>query len=173
MIGALSTVEEHFGFLWGFEIPEEQLTPEQKHIKAIFEDVRAKILDRGNTQIRSLESEFVNYEISKKKYFINLPMAKSKGEEDEEFHLEFISAGMMSTPDLSISEAKKEMLKFGNIAQKMNGYVSSLLVEKDNKKIAKLLKKVKKYEEITDRIELEIADYLARSRSSGEAPEET
>jgi phosphate:Na+ symporter len=97
---------------------------------------------------------------------------KSKGEEDEEFHLEFISAGMMSTPDLSISEAKKEMLKFGNIAQKMNGYVSSLLVEKDNKKIAKLLKKVKKYEEITDRIELEIADYLAKV-SQGEMSNET
>jgi hypothetical protein len=82
MIGALSTIEEHFGFLWGFELPEDQLTPEQKHVKSIFEDIRAKILDRGNTQIRSLESEFVNYEISKKKYFINLPMAKPKGEED-------------------------------------------------------------------------------------------
>ena len=81
MIGALSTIEEHFGFLWGFELPEDQLTPKQKHVKSIFEDVRAKILDRGNTQIRSLESEFVNYEISKKKYFINLPVAK-KGEED-------------------------------------------------------------------------------------------
>jgi hypothetical protein len=83
MIGALSTVEEQFGFLWGFEIPEDQLTPEQKHVKSIFEDVRAKILDRGNTQIRNLESEFVNYEISKKKYFINLPMAKNQGEEDD------------------------------------------------------------------------------------------
>ena len=82
MIGALSTIEEHFGFLWGFELPEDQLTPEQKHVKSIFEDIRAKILDRVNTQIRSLESEFVNYEISKKKYFINLPMAKPKGEED-------------------------------------------------------------------------------------------
>ena len=82
MIGALSSIEEHFGFLWGFELPEDQLTPEQKHVKSIFEDVRAKILDRGNTQIRSLESEFVNYEISKKKYFINLPVAKPKGEED-------------------------------------------------------------------------------------------
>ena len=82
MIGALSTIEEHFGFLWGFELPEDQLTPEQKHVKSIFEDIRAKILDRGYTQIRSLESEFVNYEISKKKYFINLPMAKPKGEED-------------------------------------------------------------------------------------------
>lgn len=83
MIGALSTIEEHFGFLWGFELPEDQLTPEQKHVKSIFEDVRAKILDRGNTQIRSLESEFVNYEISKKKYFINLPVAKPKGEQDD------------------------------------------------------------------------------------------
>ena len=97
---------------------------------------------------------------------------KSKGEEDEEFHLEFISAGMMSTPDLSISEAKKEMVKFGNITQKMNGYVSSLLVEKDPKKIKKLHKKVKKYEEITDRIELEIADYLAKV-SQGEMSTET
>ena len=83
MIGALSTIEEQFGFLWGFELPEDQLTPEQKHVKSIFEDVRAKILDRGNTQIRSLESEFVNYEISKKKYFINLPVAKPKGEQDD------------------------------------------------------------------------------------------
>jgi hypothetical protein len=69
MIGALSTIEEHFGFLWGFELPEDQLTPEQKHVKSIFEDIRAKILDRGNTQIRSLESEFVNYEISRKEIF--------------------------------------------------------------------------------------------------------
>ena len=97
---------------------------------------------------------------------------KSKGEEDEEFHLEFISAGMMSTPDLSISEAKKEMVKFGNITQKMNGYVSSLLVEKDPKVIKKLHKKIKKYEEITDRIELEIADYLAKV-SQGEMSTET
>jgi|TARA_B100000963_G_C22503670_1_gene615006 hypothetical protein len=82
MIGALSTIEEHFGFLWGFELSDDDLTPEQKHVKSIFEDVRAKILDRGNTQIRSLESEFVNYEISRKKYFINLPVAKPKGEED-------------------------------------------------------------------------------------------
>tara|TARA_R110000824_G_scaffold13163_2_gene57254 strand:+ start:2473 stop:2853 length:381 start_codon:yes stop_codon:yes gene_type:complete len=83
MIGALSTVEEHFGFLWGLDLDDENLTPEQKHVKSIFEDVRAKILDRGNTQIRNLESEFVNYEISKKKYFINLPMAKPKGEQDD------------------------------------------------------------------------------------------
>ncbi|MEN8928796.1 MAG: Na/Pi cotransporter family protein, partial [Flavobacteriales bacterium] len=97
---------------------------------------------------------------------------KSKGEEDEEFHLEFISSGMMATPDLSITEAKKEIEKFGKITQKMNGYVSSLLVEKEGKKINKLLKKSKKYEEITDRMELEIADYLAKV-SQGEMSPET
>ena len=83
MIGALSTIEEHFGFLWGLDSGEEKLTPEQKHVRSIFEDIRAKILDRGNTQIRNLESEFVNYEISKKKYFINLPVAKPKGDLDD------------------------------------------------------------------------------------------
>jgi phosphate:Na+ symporter len=97
---------------------------------------------------------------------------KSKGEEDEEFHLEFISAGMMSTPDLSITEAKKEIEKFGYITQRMNGFISSLLVEKENKKILKLIKKLKKYEEITDRIELEVADYLAKV-SQGEMSTDT
>ena len=97
---------------------------------------------------------------------------KSKGEEDEEFHLEFISAGIMATPDLSISEAKKEIEKFGKITQKMNGFINNLLVEKEGKQINKLLKKSKKYEEITDRIELEVADYLAKV-SQGEMSSET
>lgn len=97
---------------------------------------------------------------------------KSKGEEDEEFHLEFISSGIMSTPDLSITEAKKEIEKFGKVTQRMNGFVSDLLVEKESKKIKKLLKKIKKYEEITDRIELEVADYLAKV-SQGEMSTDT
>tara|TARA_Y100000034_G_C6723841_1_gene320351 strand:+ start:295 stop:672 length:378 start_codon:yes stop_codon:yes gene_type:complete len=82
MIGSLSTVEEQFGFLWGFDIPESERTPEQKKIHDIYEETRAKILDRGNTQIRNLETEFVNYDITRKKYFINLPMAQPRGDND-------------------------------------------------------------------------------------------
>ena len=83
MIGSLSDIEEHFGFLWNFGEDESQLTEEQKHIKSIYEEARAKILDRGNTQIRDLELEFINYEISRKKYHIKLPVAKPRGEEDD------------------------------------------------------------------------------------------
>ena len=82
MIGALSTIEEQFGFLWGFDISESERTPEQKKIHDIYEDIRAKILDRGNTQIRLLETEFINYDITRKKHFINLPMAQPKGDSD-------------------------------------------------------------------------------------------
>tara|TARA_Y100001951_G_C11144139_1_gene185343 strand:+ start:87 stop:461 length:375 start_codon:yes stop_codon:yes gene_type:complete len=74
MIGALSTLENSFGFLWGFEIAEDEKTPEQKRIYEIYEDARAQILDRGNTQIRNLESEFVNYDITRKKHYITLPV---------------------------------------------------------------------------------------------------
>jgi len=78
MIGALSTIEESFGFLWGFEVEDSsKLTPEQLHLKGIYDEARAKILDRGNTQIRNLELEFANYDIARKKNLINLPVINS------------------------------------------------------------------------------------------------
>jgi hypothetical protein len=81
MIGALSTLEESFGFLWGFDLHESERTPEQRHIHQIYEDARAKILDRGNTQTRNLENEFINYDISRRKHYINLPVVQVEGED--------------------------------------------------------------------------------------------
>ena len=43
-------------------------------IYEIYEEARAQILDRGNTQIRNLEAEFVNYDIVRKKHYITLPV---------------------------------------------------------------------------------------------------
>ena len=86
MIGALSTVEKHFGFLWGHE-SSESLTPEQEHVKALYEEVRSEILDRGNNQARNLEAEFANYDINWLKYQITLPVKtieSIKGAEDGE-----------------------------------------------------------------------------------------
>ena len=73
MIGALSTVEKHFGFLWGHESPDA-LTPEQEHMKELYDLVRSEILDRGNNQCRNLETEFMNYDITWLRYRITLPV---------------------------------------------------------------------------------------------------
>lgn len=78
MIGALSTLEESFGFLWGIGLSEEDRSEEHRKIQELYEEARAKILDRGNTQIRNLETEFVNYDITRKKYLISLPMTTVK-----------------------------------------------------------------------------------------------
>ena len=79
MIGALSTIEKNFGFLWGYESSDE-LTPEQEHMKELFEEVRADILDRGNNQIRNLEAEFTNYDINWLRYRITIPVKPIKTE---------------------------------------------------------------------------------------------
>jgi transcription termination factor Rho len=78
MIGALDTIEKSFGFLWQ---AEGELTQEQVQLKSIFENARSEILDRGNTQIRNLEAEISNYDISWKRYTVSLPI-REKGEED-------------------------------------------------------------------------------------------
>lgn len=85
---------------------------------------------------------------------------KSKGAQDEEFHLDYIGSGYMSTPDLSILEAKKEIAKFGELTSRMSKFSRSILFEKTAKKQKKLHKRIAKYEEITDRVEIEVANYL-------------
>ena len=80
MIGALDSIEKHFGFLWS---TEEELTSEQTQLKSIFEQARAEILDRGNTQIRNLQNEMTHYDISWKRYKLTLPMVEKKQEDKE------------------------------------------------------------------------------------------
>ena len=87
MIGALSTIESQFGFLWGHE-SGESLTPEQEHMRSLYEEIRSEILDKGNTQIRNLEAELAHYDISWLRYHISIPFKPSnksttgEGEED-------------------------------------------------------------------------------------------
>ncbi len=97
---------------------------------------------------------------------------KSKGAADEEFHLDYIGSGIMGTPDLSIFEAKKEVAKFGELTSRMSRFAQELLTEQNKKVKSKLHEKMAKYEEITDRVEIEVATYLAKV-SEGEMSEET
>ena len=88
---------------------------------------------------------------------------KSQGDMDEEFHLEHIGGGLMQTAELSVLEAQKEVIKFGKITSKLYNMILELRKETDSKKFNKLMERIKKYEDITDRMEVEIADYLAKA----------
>ena len=90
-------------------------------------------------------------------------MQPSKGEIDEEFHLEHIGGGLMQTAELSVLEAKKEVIKFGEITSRLFNMIPELMIETDNKKFDRLMRRIKKYEDITDKMEVEIANYLAKS----------
>ena len=94
---------------------------------------------------------------------IVIKMQPSKGEMDEEFHLEHIGGGLMQTGELSVLEANKEVTKFGNITTRLFDMIPELLKENDIKKFNNLMARIRKYEDITDRMEVEIADYLAKA----------
>lgn len=89
-----------------------------------------------------------------------IQLVPSRGD-DTVFHLEYISTGLMGTPELSLLEAYKETSRFSKLTAKMNGMLAALLEETDNKERRRLLDKIRKYEEITDRVEVEIGNYLS------------
>ena len=85
-----------------------------------------------------------------------LPM-KAK---DEDYRLKFISGGLLSTAELSIMEAQKEIHSFAERCQRMFGFVPELLQTQDEVEFNKLFSRFEKYESITDSMEMEIAGYL-------------
>lgn len=97
---------------------------------------------------------------------------KSKSAADLVFHLDYIGTGLMATPELSLLEAKKEIAKFGNITSKMSKFTRSLLFEQSSKVKMDIHERIEKYEDITDRVEIEVAQYLNKI-SEGELSEET
>ena len=82
--------------------------------------------------------------------------------EEEDFRLKFIPTGFMAASELNIEPAKKEIESFSKRVLRMYNFIPELFEEKDEKKFDQLMSRTRKYEEITDRMELEIANYLAR-----------
>ena len=81
-----------------------------------------------------------------------------KGE--EVFRLKYISGGPLSTAELSLNEAQQEMIHFAEICRNGFSYLRQAVNEQNPDKFDVLNEKLIKYEEITDRIEFEIASYL-------------
>jgi phosphate:Na+ symporter len=89
---------------------------------------------------------------------------KDTDDSDNAFRLKYISGGLMSSSELSIAQAFKEVELFGKLIEKMHFSFSGLFFKKQ-KKQERFLKKIKKREQITDNIELEVAEYLTKISS--------
>lgn len=83
-----------------------------------------------------------------------------KNQETETFRLKYISAGYLATPELASEQALDEIIHFAQISRNGLGYVKQAVEEKSVDKFEELNKKLVKYEEISDRIEYEIATFL-------------
>ena len=95
-----------------------------------------------------------------------------KNQEKEVFRLKYISAGPLATPELASEQALEEIIHFAQLSEKGLGYAQSAICESDSDNFEVLRSKLVKYEEISDRIEYEIASFL-NSVSAGDISQET
>ena len=89
----------------------------------------------------------------------------------EEFSIKFISGGLMSTAELSLYEARKEITLFVERTLKMFRFIPELLKLKDEGEFEKLFARIEKYEGISDKFEIEIGNYLNKVGEGRLSPE--
>ena len=82
-------------------------------------------------------------------------------DEDDDTKLQFIGSGLR-TPELATVELQKEAGHFGEVTSRMSKYANELINTTDAKKQRKLLKKLNKYEKITDNMEIDITEYITK-----------
>lgn len=92
-------------------------------------------------------------------------------EDGEDFKIKFISGGLMSTAELSLFEARKEINLFVEKTLKMFRMVPDLMRLKDEEEFNKLFARIEKYEGISDSFEVEIANYLNKVNEGRLSPE--
>lgn len=88
----------------------------------------------------------------------------SKHKDEEEFSLKYISSGMLSASELNIAQAEKEMAVYAERVGRMIDMSQKLIHIKGNsEEFNQMLSRIEKYEDISDRMEIEIAHYLNRT----------
>lgn len=89
-------------------------------------------------------------------------IVRRKKDEEEEFGLKFINTGMLSTSELSILQAKKEIIEYARKSYKMFNQAKKQFAETDEKKCKKIAEKISKNEIAMDQFEADIANYLTK-----------
>ena len=85
----------------------------------------------------------------------------TKGEgKEEEFRLQYIQSNLVQTPEIAVLQAQKETAAFGLRVGRMFGMVRQLFDDADGKQFEEQFSKIEHEEDLTDRMEIEIARYL-------------
>lgn len=75
MIGSLSSIEEHFGFMWAEDSPYPEEV--KSEMLDLYNKVRSEILDKGNGQARNVDAELSQYDVKWLRYTLSIPVTKS------------------------------------------------------------------------------------------------
>lgn len=90
-------------------------------------------------------------------------LVPSRHKEDEEFQLKFISGGLLNASELNIAQAEKEIAVYGERVERMIDMAKRLVhTDSESAEFTELYSRLEKYEDISDRMEIEIAHYLNR-----------
>ncbi len=92
--------------------------------------------------------------------FVTWAIKAPENQEEKQFKLQYIEAGPLATPELATEQAYNEIIHFAQISKNGLGYVRAAINETNPDKFEELRNKLVKYEEISDRIEYEIAAFL-------------
>ncbi len=103
---------------------------------------------------------------------VTLAIKAPENAEEKQFKLQHIEAGPLATPELATEQAYKEIIHFAQVSKNGLGYARAAINETDSDKFEELRNKLVKYEEISDRIEYEIAAFL-NAVSAEEVSEKT
>ena len=83
-----------------------------------------------------------------------------KKDEEETIKLKFIDAGHLSTAELAIGQARNEVVHFAEISRRGVDFIRTAINATNEKEFEDIRQRLVKYEEISDRIEYEIAQFL-------------
>ena len=93
-------------------------------------------------------------------------------EEEEDFSLKFIGRGILSASELNITQAQKEIYLYGQRVERMLSMARELThMDPADENYTKTYSRIEKYEEISDRMEIEIGSYLNKVSEGRLSPE--
>lgn len=93
-------------------------------------------------------------------------------DEEEEFTLKYIGRGILSASELNITQAQKEIVLYGKRVDRMLGMARQLIhTDPKDDKYTEIYSRLEKYEEISDRMEIEIGSYLNKVAEGRLSPE--